>query len=249
MDARPAFTAAVEPFYLSKFPIGNQQYEAFDPEFERSPVSPGDRDPATGVSHQDAVAYCAWYAEVSRKPMRLPTEVEWEHACRGGATGRWFWGDDAAPGDEHAWDAESMAAAGDRHLPPLDAKCANGFGLFAMLGGVWEWTGSLYRPYPLSGDDEPARESAGTFSGGDGEPARKSAGTFSGGDGEPARESAGTFSSTPSGTLSEEGERYVLRGGSHLTPRAEATSSRRRSAAPAVRFADAGFRIARPLRV
>jgi formylglycine-generating enzyme required for sulfatase activity len=220
-DAQPAFTVRVEPFYLGKFPITNEQFEAFDPGFERSPGSPGDHDPATGVSWRDAAEYCAWYAEVSRKPMRLPSEVDWEHACRGGtvegAGGRWFWGDDAAAGEDFAWDAES--AAGMDTVPKLDDKKANGFGLFGMLGGVWEWTGSLYRPYPLDGDDEPARESAGTFSG------------------------------TTSGTLSEEGERRVLRGGSYLTPRAEATSSRRRAAAPAERFADAGFRIARPLRV
>lgn len=203
-DARPAFTARVEPFYLGKFPITNEQFEAFDPGFERSPTSPGDTDPATGVSHEDAAEYCSWYAEVSRKPMRLPNEVEWEHACRGGtdegAGGRWFWGDDAAAGGDFAWDTES--AAGRDTVPKLDDKKANGFGLFGMLGGVWEWTGSVYRPYPL-GEEE----------------------------------------------AESDGERYVLRGGSFRTPRAEATCSRRRPETPGARFADAGFRIARPLRV
>lgn len=153
-DAAPAFTAAVEPFYLSKLPVTNEQFEAFDPGYVRSPASPGDRDPAVGVSWHDAAEYCAWYGEVARKPIRLPIEIEWEHACRAGTSGRWPFagvGHAAAPPDDFLWHRGN--AEGDR-VPPLDAKRANGFGLHGMLGGVWEWTGSLYRPYPL-GEEEP----------------------------------------------------------------------------------------------
>ena len=156
-DAAPAFTAAVEPFYLSKLPVTNEQFEAFDPGYERSAASPEDRDPAVDVSWQDAVEYCAWYAEVARKPIRLPSEVEWEHACRAGTSGRWPFGDDGPglPGgsggsadlDDFLWHRGNCA--GDR-VPPLDGKRANGFGLHGMLGGVWEWTASVYRPYPLA---------------------------------------------------------------------------------------------------
>lgn len=128
--------AAVEPFYISKFPVTNEQFEAFDPGFARSAVSPGDDDPAVGVSWEDVAEYCRWYAEVSRKPMRLPSELEWEHACRAGATGRFFWGDDPAEADTYVWSAENSGG----RVPRLDSKKANGHGLFGMLGGVWEWT-------------------------------------------------------------------------------------------------------------
>ncbi len=147
-DAEPAFTAAVEPFYLSKLPVTNEQFEAFDPGFERAPVSPGDRDPAVGVSWYDAAEYCSWYAEVARKPIRLPTEIEWEHACRGAEDG-------GGRTDELAWHRGN--SGGGVRVPALDAKPTNGFGLHAMLGGVWEWTGSVYRPYPLEGE-EPVRD-------------------------------------------------------------------------------------------
>ncbi|HUP24883.1 MAG TPA: SUMF1/EgtB/PvdO family nonheme iron enzyme [Thermoanaerobaculia bacterium] len=150
-DSCPVLEAAVEPFYLSKWPITNEQFEAFDPAFERAPHSPGDRDTAVGVSYVAAAEYCRWYAQVSRKPMRLPTEVEWEHACRAGATGRWYWGDDEGAADEHLLDARNWHG----RLEGLDRSRGNGFGLQAMLGGVWEWTASPWRGCPLE-DCRPA---------------------------------------------------------------------------------------------
>lgn len=183
--------SGVEPFYLGKFPVTNEQFEAFDPGFDRHPHSPGDGDPAIGLSWADADEYCRWYAEVSRKPMRLPSEAEWEHACRGGAApeATWFWGDDPAAGDTHAWTAENS----EDRVPPLDEKSANGFGLFGMLGGVWEW---------VAGGDGP------------------------GGDGQ-----------------------RTLRGGSYRTPLAEATCAARRVEPADRAVPDAGFRVARALRI
>lgn len=128
----------IEPFYLSKFPVTNEQFEAFDPGYLRSPVSLGDRDPAVGVSWQAAVDYCAWYAEVADKAIRLPTEEEWEWACRGETTGRFFF-DDEADSDRYLWDAEGSAELGGEAVPKLDDKTANVHGLFGVLGGVWEW--------------------------------------------------------------------------------------------------------------
>lgn len=197
--------SVIEPFYLGKFPVTNEQFEAFDPGFERHADSAGDASPALGLSWADADEYCHWYAEVSRKPMRLPTEGEWEHACRGGAdpAHRWFWGDDPEAGHGHAWDAESWRAVNGaaeatkagtaaRRLPPLDAKAANGFGLFGMLGGVWEWVA-------LGSDDD--------------------------------------------------GPQRVLKGGSYLTPRREATCAGRRVETADGAISDAGFRVARSLRM
>lgn len=135
-DAHEKDDRPVAPFYLSTLPVTNEQYEAFDPGFERSPAAPGDRDPALGVSWDDAAGYCAWYAELAGKPIRLPTGAEWRHACRAGTAGRAFWGDDPGGADRFAWHAGNSEP--DR-VPPLDDKPSNPFGLLAMLGGVWEW--------------------------------------------------------------------------------------------------------------
>ena len=154
-DAQPRFEAQVDSFYISKLPVSNEQLEAFDKTFKRSPASPGDRDPAAGVSFERAVAYCEQYADVSRKPMRLPTEIEWEYACRAGALGRGFVPESAEP-DDFIWHSGNSGEG----LPRLEAKKANGFGLYGMLGGLWEWTSSIYGPYALEKDPVALEEEA-----------------------------------------------------------------------------------------
>jgi formylglycine-generating enzyme required for sulfatase activity len=157
-DARSSFPARVESFYLSKTPITNLQFEAYEPALERSPTSPDDDDPVVGVDFQSACGYCEWYARVSRKPIRLPTEVEWEYACRGGSRNRCFFGDDPIDGDDYVWHGRNSGG----RMRPQHEKKPNPFGLLGMLGGVWEWTSSLYLPYPVvDGDGRDDTTSAG----------------------------------------------------------------------------------------
>jgi formylglycine-generating enzyme required for sulfatase activity len=148
-DSLPAFTVSVASFYLSKLPVTNVQFEAFDPTFVRGACSRGDEDPAVGVDFEQAHGYCDWYARVSRKPMRLPTEVEWEYACRGGTTTRYFFGDSGDEVGRHIWHEGNSGEI----MPPLKKARPNPFGLHSMLGGVWEWTASLYRAYPVEEED------------------------------------------------------------------------------------------------
>lgn len=130
-------TVEIAPFYLSTLPVTNAQLEAFTGARQRSSAAVGDDDPAIGVDLDLARGYCDWYARIARKAIRLPTEAEWEHACRAGSRSRWFWGDDEREADAWAW---HLGNSGDSaSVPPLGAKRSNGFGLHAMLGGVWEW--------------------------------------------------------------------------------------------------------------
>ncbi|MEE8584072.1 MAG: SUMF1/EgtB/PvdO family nonheme iron enzyme [Acidobacteriota bacterium] len=150
-NATPTFEAEVESFYLGKFPVTNKQFEAFDPAFRRSPLSPAERDPAAGVSFEEASAYCRWYAGVSRKKIRLPSEVEWEYACRAGSNSRYFF-EDPEEADRYIWDRRNS----QHKVQSLEAKQPNSFGLYGMLGSVWEWTASCFRPYPLPSRDAEA---------------------------------------------------------------------------------------------
>lgn len=165
VDRAPAFRVRVRSFYLGKRPITNRQYEAFAPDHLRADSSPGDDDPVVGVSFRDAATYCRWYAEISRKPIRLPTEIEWEYACRAGSTTRYFFGNDPMEGDAYLIDA----ANANGRTTGLASLKPNPFGLQGMLGGVWEWTASLHLPYPAQNDDgrnDPAAEGPRVLRGG-----------------------------------------------------------------------------------
>jgi len=165
-DAQPAFEAEVGPFYISKAPLTNLQYEVFQPDHVRAEHGPGDDEPAVGVTFHEAQAYCDWYSERTGKAFRLPTEVEWEHAARGETEGPvWFRG--AAEAERFVWHGGNSGG----RLHPIEGKRGNPFGLYEILGTVWEWTSSRYRPYPVEegdgrderGSDEPRVLRGGSF--------------------------------------------------------------------------------------
>jgi len=148
-DEQPRFETSARPIYIGKAPITNLEYEAYDPEHVRGASSAEDDQPVVGVSHRDAMGYCRWYSEASGKRFRLPTELEWEFACRAGSSEAYFWGAQAEQGDPYIWDLQTASDS----TQPIEGKLANEFGLYDMLGNVWEWTTSLYRPYPVLEDD------------------------------------------------------------------------------------------------
>jgi len=112
------------------------------PHGPRSSISGLDDHPVVHVAYRDAEAYAKWAGK------EIPTEAEWEFAARGGLDGAEFaWGSEFTPGDRHmantwqgAFPRENLALDGYERTSPVTAFPANGYGLYDMIGNVWEWT-------------------------------------------------------------------------------------------------------------
>ena len=108
----------------------------------RSSISGLDDHPVVHIAYRDAEAYAKWAGK------ELPTEAEWEFAARGGLDGAEFaWGDELTPGGKQmantwqgAFPHENLGRAGDARTSPAMAFPPNGYGLYDMIGNVWEWT-------------------------------------------------------------------------------------------------------------
>lgn len=135
------------------------------------PFSLADQHPVVHVSHTDAAAYCRWLNENSVVSVRytLPTEAEWEWACRAGAATRFWWGDaidasgkvanvgDAKLREVHPkWPREVMPMNDGHAFPaPVGSYRANAFGLHDMLGNVWEFCSTRFGRYPTELTTDP----------------------------------------------------------------------------------------------
>ena len=112
-------------------------------------VQEGDDYPAVYVSWDDAVAFCKKLSEMAgsrRNQYRLPTEQEWEYACRGGSSTDYHFGDDMAELGRYAWFDENTRSESYAHR--VARKTPNQFGLYDMHGNVWEWCGNVYNEDP-----------------------------------------------------------------------------------------------------
>ncbi len=136
--------------YVDVTPVTQELYQkvmGVNPSKQKNPASP-----VSGVQWVDAVRYCnkcsemdglkpcydpkTWDCDVAADGYRLPTEAEWETACRANGQGRFPFGDDASQLNRHAW----TKANSDGKIHPVAQKEPNAWGLFDMLGNVWQWT-------------------------------------------------------------------------------------------------------------
>ncbi len=141
------------PFRMSETEITNIQYEEFDPEHRSLRgafgFSKNDNEPVVQVSWNDAVAFCKWLSEKEGKPFRLPTEAEWEYACRAGTATPYFTGESLP--DEYHREQMNYDNWDENHSTPVDLTVAqsppNAWGLYDMAGNVEEWCMDWYGPY------------------------------------------------------------------------------------------------------
>ncbi|WP_285117472.1 formylglycine-generating enzyme family protein [Leifsonia sp. fls2-241-R2A-40a] len=151
------FTPSAGPVDLNEW----RNWWAWTPgAFWRAPFGPGSsvadrmQHPVVHIAFEDALAYAAWAG------LRLPTEAEHEYAARGGLEGaRFAWGEEIYPGGEaqaNSWlgrfPYDNQGVGG---TAPVGSYPANGYGLFDMVGNVWEWTTDYYTPRHLRLSDKP----------------------------------------------------------------------------------------------
>jgi formylglycine-generating enzyme required for sulfatase activity len=96
--------------------------------------------PVNSMSQYTAMMYCRWLYKKTGVFYRLPTEAEWEYACRAGSTGTYFFGNDAKQLKEYAWFADNS----NKKYQKTGQKKPNAWGLYDMLGNVGEWTLDQY---------------------------------------------------------------------------------------------------------
>jgi formylglycine-generating enzyme required for sulfatase activity len=164
-DECQAQVRITKPFYLGMHEVTQAQYERVmgsNPRHRGAP-SRGEDWPVVNVSWDEAVAFCRELMELprekdARRVYRLPTEAEWEYACRAGTTTRFCFGDNAAKLGEYAWfDGNS-----DGQSHPVGQKKPNAWGLCDMHGNVFEWCHDWYSSdYARLPADDPQGPSSG----------------------------------------------------------------------------------------
>jgi formylglycine-generating enzyme required for sulfatase activity len=156
---KPPHEVFVDGFWIDRTPVTNEEYQRFvqatghsKPGHWRGDQIPKGKElhPVVYVNWQDAQAYCQWRSKQASAAIRLPTEAEWEKAARGADGRRYPWGDE--------FDAKkcNSSESGYRDTTPVGRYSPAGdspYGLADAAGNVWEWTASLYEPYPYDAGD------------------------------------------------------------------------------------------------
>jgi formylglycine-generating enzyme required for sulfatase activity len=163
-DEKPAHRVMItRPFAMAATEVTVAQYRRFDPDFgKQTPARrPADDEAVAGVTWTQAAAFCDWLSKQEGKPYRLPTEAEWEYACRAGTTTLFHTGDSLPPGHQKwfgglGWrdlyfPTGSLPREYAWHDGPVSLRVGqatpNAWGLHDMHGNVAEWCLDWYGPY------------------------------------------------------------------------------------------------------
>jgi formylglycine-generating enzyme required for sulfatase activity len=154
-DESPQHQVTVPAFYMGKFQVTQEQWKAVAslPQVKRELKSDpsnfkGNKLPVESVSWEDVVEFCARLSKATGKEYRLPSEAEWEYACRAGTTTPFYFGEtittDLANYDGNNTYANEPKGKYREKTTEVGSFPPNSFGLYDMHGNVWEWCGDNY---------------------------------------------------------------------------------------------------------
>lgn len=158
-DEKPIHRVTLSPFFIGKYPVTQAQWQAV---MDNNPSNFKGADfPVESVSWDNATAFCAKLSQQSGKNFRLPTEAEWEYACRAGSAGKWCFGDDLKELKKYAWYDKNSGS----QTHPVGQRQPNQFGLYDMHGNVWEWCQDWYKNdyYKNSPEQDPPGPAKGDY--------------------------------------------------------------------------------------
>ena len=150
-----------KPFEIGVYEVTQEQYKKV---MGTNPSDfSGPQNPVENVSWDDAVDFCGKLSalpgeESAGYVYRLPTEAEWEYACRAGTTTEYSFGDSDSLGDYAWYDTNS-----GKTTHPVGQKHPNAWGLYDMHGNVWEWCQDCHADYPSGSVADPTGPSSGSF--------------------------------------------------------------------------------------
>jgi len=173
-DERPVHRVTItKPFWVAVTEVTNTQYEQFDPDHHKLRGKLGfskqDDEAVVFVSWHEAAKFCEWLSKKEDKPYRLPTEAEWEYACRAGTTTAYCTGN-SLPKEFHknarmSWFPDPARSRKGAEPVPLTVRrtMPNSWGLFDMHGNVEEWCCDWYGPYAQGEQRNPVGRAGGDF--------------------------------------------------------------------------------------
>ena len=129
-----------KPFYIGVYEVTQTEWKAVMGSLPENKKTEGDDMPAQGVSWNAVTEFCQKLSNMPDEKAngcvyRLPTETEWEYACRAGTNTEFFFGDDASKFGEYAWFRDNAGG----HIHPVGTKQPNPNGLYDVYGNVHEW--------------------------------------------------------------------------------------------------------------
>lgn len=157
-DETPAHQVTISrPFYLGQYEVTQAQWNAImdsNPSRHR-----GAKLPVEDVSWNDCQRFLRKLSAKTGRQFVLPTEAQWEFACRAGTTTPWYFGDRETALPDHGW----VGANAQGRTHPVGMKPPNPWGLHDLYGNVWEWVADWYaNPYPTGDAIDPAGPATGT---------------------------------------------------------------------------------------
>lgn len=177
-ETPPAAVTIEQPYYMGRFEVTTQQYAQFDPLHDNAYVEGRGKDrinrgtpiqdpefPVVRITWNEAIAFCQWVSQRTGQAVTLPTEAQWEWACRAGTGGAFSAGPYSSGMSAFANIADSSVSGwnygrsepgyndGVAFLAPVGNYAPNAWGLCDMHGNVAEWCLSSYRAYPYDAAD------------------------------------------------------------------------------------------------